>query len=282
MTTSDDHGSRTTLRQRWRRWYERSPAQDVVVGLARVDFGNRIILFGAALLLSVLPLIIILSAFAGRRIDGDITRHLGLSRDGQEIVRGMFRPTATSLNLAVILSLLLSFAGSIAVAASVQQTYEQTYALEHRRGPQALLRCVAWVFALGALLIADGAAAGPVRNAPFGTFLLGVTDFGLLVAFVWWSMHLLLAGRVSWRALIPPAIATSVFWVGLGALSELYFSSALVSDSRLYGTIGVVFTLVTWFIAIGAVIVLGAVTGEVVGDRRERRHSATRSERQTL
>ena len=40
--------------------------------------------------------------------------------------------------------------------------------------------------------------------------------------------------------------------------SAIYFSPAIISDSRLYGTIGVVFTLLTWFIAIGAVIVPGA------------------------
>jgi membrane protein len=60
-----------------------------------------------------------------------------------------------------------------------------------------------------------------------------------------------------------------VFWVGLGAVAALYFGSTLVSDSHLYGTIGVVFTLVTWFIAMGAVITLGAVVGAQLQARRE-------------
>jgi membrane protein len=51
--------------------------------------------------------------------------------------------------------------------------------------------------------------------------------------------------------------------MGLGVLASVYFSSTVVSDGRLYGTIGVVFTLVTWFIAIGAVLTLGAVVGLV-------------------
>ncbi len=40
-----------------------------------------------------------------------------------------------------------------------------------------------------------------------------------------------------------------------------------VSDSRLYGPIGVVFTLMIWFIAIGAVIVLGAAAGATWAER---------------
>jgi len=51
--------------------------------------------------------------------------------------------------------------------------------------------------------------------------------------------------------------------------SSVCFSSAIISGSRLYGTIGVVFTLLTWFIAIGAVIVPGAVAG-ATWDQRKR------------
>ncbi len=51
--------------------------------------------------------------------------------------------------------------------------------------------------------------------------------------------------------------------MGLGVFASDYFSSTVVSESHLYGSIGVVFTLVTWFIAIGAVLALGAVSGVV-------------------
>jgi uncharacterized BrkB/YihY/UPF0761 family membrane protein len=50
--------------------------------------------------------------------------------------------------------------------------------------------------------------------------------------------------------------------------SSVCFSSAIISGSRLYGTIGVVFTLMTWFIAIGAVIVPGAVAGATRDERK--------------
>jgi membrane protein len=49
--------------------------------------------------------------------------------------------------------------------------------------------------------------------------------------------------------------------------SRFYFSSTIISDSRTYGTIGAVFGILTWLIAIGAVIILGAVVG-VVWDNR--------------
>jgi membrane protein len=86
--------------------------------------------------------------------------------------------------------------------------------------------------------------------------------------FFWWTMHFLLAGRVPWRRLLPAAIATGVFYAGLGVISEFYFSSTIISDSRTYGAIGAVFGILTWFVAIGAVLILGAVAGAVWEDRR--------------
>jgi uncharacterized BrkB/YihY/UPF0761 family membrane protein len=60
--------------------------------------------------------------------------------------------------------------------------------------------------------------------------------------------------------------------VGLGAFAAFYFSTTIVSDSKTYGTIGVTFTLVTWFIAIGAVITLGTVMGAAWQRRMTAKH----------
>ena len=49
---------------------------------------------------------------------------------------------------------------------------------------------------------------------------------------------------------------------------DVGFSDTIVSDSKTYGTIGAIFGIMTWFIAIGAVIILGAVAGAVWEDRK--------------
>ena len=66
-----------------------------------------------------------------------------------------------------------------------------------------------------------------------------------------------------------------------GGVSLVYFSSAIITGSRLYGTIGVVFTLLTWFIAIGAVIVPGAVAGATWDQRCRSSRGARRREAAT-
>jgi uncharacterized BrkB/YihY/UPF0761 family membrane protein len=58
------------------------------------------------------------------------------------------------------------------------------------------------------------------------------------------------------------------FWIGLGVFAAFYFSTTIVDNSKTYGTIGVTFTLITWFIAMGSVIMLGAIFGAVWQRRR--------------
>ncbi|HYB25479.1 MAG TPA: YhjD/YihY/BrkB family envelope integrity protein [Solirubrobacteraceae bacterium] len=81
--------------------------------------------------------------------------------------------------------------------------------------------------------------------------------------FFFWTMHFLLDGRVPWRRLVRPALVTALLWVVLAFFSSLYFSTTVIDDSKTYGTVGVVFTFLTWFILIGSVIVLGAAFGAV-------------------
>ena len=77
-----------------------------------------------------------------------------------------------------------------------------------------------------------------------------------------------LESRVWWRTLLPSAIITGIFYGALGVFSRFYFSDTIISDSKTYGTIGAIFGIMTWFIAVGAVIILGAVAGAVWEDRK--------------
>jgi hypothetical protein len=101
---------RTRTAERWRDRYQGSVAKDLISGLGEVEFGNWIILFGASFLLSVLPLIILLNAFANSRVDDDIATRLGLSREGSQIIDSLFSQTHAGWNFGVVVALLLSLA----------------------------------------------------------------------------------------------------------------------------------------------------------------------------
>ena len=235
-----------------------------------MEFGNWIILFGASFLLSVLPLIILLSALASSRVDDNIATRLGLNREGSHIVETLFKSSNAGFNFGVLVALVLSLLGTIAVGRSVQKLYQQVFHHVDLRGWGNVLRCLMWALVAAAEVVVDAVVSRPLRDLPAGRVFLGLGNLVIVTTFFWWGLHFLLRGREPWRRLFPAALATGVFWVGLGAFASFYFSSTLVSDSHLYGAIGVVFTLVTWFIAMGAVIILGSVVGHTYLIRRAR------------
>jgi len=248
-----------TLAVAVRRRFEGSPAQIFTRHLTALDFTNTIILFGAALLVSVLPFIILLSSLANHRIDTDLSRHIGLNGQGARIVSQLFRASPAHSAGAIAAALVFATAGTLAVAGSLQVIYERVFGQPHR-GWRDVLRFATWTGVLFGTLVAESVINGPVHAAT-GFVGEGLVLYAGVTAFFWWTMWFLLAGRVSWRLLLRPAILTGLFWMGLEWFSAVYFSAAIISDSRLYGTIGVVFSLMVWFMAIGAVIVLGAVAG---------------------
>lgn len=272
MTPADRNDSspvrpedRAALSRTWRRLdgtrkrYEGSWLQDIATQLKDLHAFDWTLIFGAELLWSALPFIIILSSLANERIDDDLSRHIGLNSQGAHIVRGLFRSSPSHAVLAILTGLLFSFAGVVSVVASLQVIYERAYEQKHR-GWRDFPRFVIWVLVLFGVLAAEGSISGPERDAA-GPVVQALLTVVVVAIFFLWTMHFLLAGRVPWRDLVRPALVTALLWLVFALLSSLYFSTTIVDDSKTYGTIGVVFTFLTWFIIIGYVIMLGAAIG---------------------
>jgi membrane protein len=223
--------------------------------------------FGAGLLVSLLPFVILLSAFASQRIDDDISLRLGLDRRAAGIVDHLFTSAPATLNAATATSLVFLVFGMLAVASSLQQIYEKVFRQDHR-GLRDLGRLSAWIAVLCVTVVVQSVAERPVSAVAAGGWLAPLVTVTIMTPFFWWTMHFLLAGRVRWRTLLPPAIITGIFFGALGVFSKFYFSDTIISDSKTYGTIGAIFGIMTWFIAIGAVIILGAVAGAVWEDQK--------------
>ena len=246
--------------------FDGSMAQSFFRKLKALDFSSQAMLFGPGLLVSVLPFLILLSAFASQRIDDDLALRMGLDPRASRIVEHLFRSSPARLNPGTVTGLLFVAAGTLAVAGSLQQIYEKVFSQDHR-GMRDAYRLPIWVAALCAVAACQSLIGRPVRNVTGGTWLAAAVTFAVMTLFVWWTMHFLLAGRVPWRRLLPSAVATGVCFAGLGVFSKFYFSATIIADNKTYGVIGAIFTIMTWLIAIGAVIILGAVAGAVWADR---------------
>jgi membrane protein len=95
----------------------------------------------------------------------------------------------------------------------------------------------------------------------------GIVILAVFTGFWWFSMRFLLAGRIPWRRLFPSAVATGLCWLGMVAVFAATFSGMVISSYNRYGPIGVVFDIMSYLLAIGVVIILGAVAGIVWHER---------------
>ena len=129
--------------------------------------------------------------------------------------------------------------GGLAAATAVQDLYERAYAMPSRGSRTCHARRSGWQWSSGSP--SWQVRAGPHLGDAGGPILLGLIGLVALVAFWWFTMWFLLAGRVSGARSSLPAVATAICWVGMELVFRLTFSNTVISDYDKYGAIGVVF-----------------------------------------
>jgi len=230
---------------------------------------SRGMLFAAILLLCFVPFLIVLQSLAGRSAASGFMRRFGLSDQAADAVRqALTSPSGASATISG-LSWVFLIVGGIAAAAAIQELYERVFDV-NGRGFRDTPRRVLWLaVAVGFSLLASWVQ--PWLRDAGGTVLVAMVALVGATVFWWFSMWLLLAGKVAWRELFPSGLATGIFWLGMVVVFRLTMSSTIISNYRKYGPIGVVFAVMSLLIAIGVVIMLGALVGLAWRERHERR-----------
>ena len=244
--------------------YSGSSADVLWRRLNSVDFLNQGMIFAGTLLLCAFPLLIVANSLAGRSTASGLARRLGLNRQAADDVGHLFTSShATDASVTGVAWVFLILSG-FAVAASLQGLYQRIFGLDSRT-TRDMPRSLIWMVLAVAWLYVSGWIAPWVREAgPVVFAIVGLVAFSCLW---WWTMWLLLAARIPWRRLLPCAVATGVFWLGMEAVFAVTFSGMVTSNDQKYGSIGIVFCLMSYLIAIGVVVILGAVTGLVWQER---------------
>ncbi|WP_244375310.1 YhjD/YihY/BrkB family envelope integrity protein [Streptomyces ficellus] len=229
--------------------------------LTEADFFNHALQLAALALLCFFPMLIVLTEATGRDTATVVIRWLGLTEEAAEAVASLIVPGPGSDTVTVVSGFLMAL-GAMAVAGTLQSWYQVLFDVPGR-GMRDMTLQVGWL--VGLLLF--GAAQTALGRLTGGLPLRSLTGFVWAVAFWWGTIWVLLSGAVRWRALLPAALVTSVCWTGLGLFSARYFSESIVANEQRYGPVGVVIIIISWLVAVGVVIHLGAVVGRMLTDR---------------
>ncbi|MFC8428290.1 YhjD/YihY/BrkB family envelope integrity protein [Streptomyces sp. NPDC057253] len=160
-----------------------------------------------------------------------------------------------------VVGALMVLLSATACSRAMQRLCQRAWSLPKASARVAAWRWIAWI----ATWLAMFAVQGSLRNG-FGLGLwLGVPL--LLIAEIgiwWWTQHLLLVARIPWRPLLPGALLTGSALAVLTSTASLYVPRALNRSLEKYGSLGAVFTLLSWLITLCVVATLCLTAGAVI------------------
>ncbi|WP_327070454.1 YhjD/YihY/BrkB family envelope integrity protein [Kitasatospora sp. NBC_01302] len=223
-----------------------------------MESGTRL---AAQIFLTAVPLLFVVAATAPNTVRTNLVHSVrtvfGLTGAGAEQLQALYATEGGNLRettsvIGTIMVLLSATGSSRALARICQRAWDL--------GPSptrvAIWRWFAWIITWLVVLVLQG----PVRNG-FGAGLwVGVPlSFLSSVCLWWWTQRLLLAGRVPWLPLLPAAVLTAAATAALSITAHLYIPRALNRSLAAYGALGSIFTLLSWLVAVCAVLT-GALT----------------------
>ena len=245
-----------------------------------LDLVHQAMVLAALAMMLLIPALITLQAVVplgdAHGVAQTYARRLGLSQqatsDLQHLFGGPGLVRASTSWLGAAVTLLSAYAWPTAL----KQGYELAWHLP-ARGLRDAWRPLLWLAVLlGGFAVL--AALGAVIR-PEGSVLVMVAAVPVVGAWTWWTQHLLLGGRVGWRPLLPGAVTMTLGLYALRIYGTLSLSSSISGNYDRYGPIGIVFTLLSWFIGFCVVMLGGAVVGAELWDARQHRLARQEPER---
>ncbi|MDQ2813697.1 MAG: ribonuclease BN [Actinomycetota bacterium] len=219
--------------------------------------------FAALAMLTVFPLLVVVAAASAASRYGLarwVVYGMGLTGSSARAVIQLFAAPGRVLGTASFFGVLLLAVFGVTFAGSMQAGFERVWGLT--AGPwRYIWRQAVWLIVLIAYIYA-AATVGPLtHHAPAETVSRVSVAVVLGIAFFWWGLHFLVAGRVSYLAAMPGAVVTVACLAGLRAFSALVFEPLIVTNAVTYGAVGTVLIVQSWLVGVGWVVYGGQLFG---------------------
>jgi membrane protein len=238
-----------------------------------VEGAQQATVLAAQAFTSLIPFLVVAAAFGPG--EGDISDRINdrfdLHGSAARSVDALFND-ATDVESAVTwVSVIILVLSATSFTRALQKMFQRAYQVPPTGWTEAW-RGLAWLAAFGAWIVVSSPLRGALEDAGGLVTAIAVsTAFG---AVLWLFTPRILLGPMDWRRLLPGACVSAVLGALLGAASGIYVPILLTWSADRYGLIGVAFSIQSWLLAVGFVVVIGAVVGAVtnehLGDRLDR------------
>lgn len=252
------------------------PIRRALDELLRVEFVDRSMVIAAQGLLALVPLMIVLAAFLPHELTtlgaDRLEAITGIGEASADLVKDQAAGTATTLDVSEVrtqtgvLGLLLTVLSASSFARAVQRMYERVWDHSHIGGLRGRRLCIGWL--LGWLIGLQCLSVVAWVDDEFDQASLEplwlIIKTVVAAAVWWWTMHVLLFGRVGWRPLLFPAVLTGAAVVAYSAGSTVVMPRYATASGEQFGTLGLVLAVATWLVGFAGVMVVAAVLGRVL------------------
>ena len=238
----------------------------IVVYAIAADTLDMCLVLAAQALLLMVPMLIVFATVLPRTLRGHavgtVNELFGTHGASAAQVSSVFAGNGASRASFGVVGLLLALASATSLTRRLQRIFERLWKLPPGTMWASAHRWLLWLLAwVGSLLV-----QGYLRSSGGGLAVLGWTLSAVFaVGLWWWTPHLLMLGRIGWRALLPTALVLGLGATVLEIATRLLLPAVLNNSVHEYGPTGMVLTFMSWLVAISGVVVIGAGIGRVLG-----------------
>ncbi|MFF0344687.1 YihY/virulence factor BrkB family protein [Kribbella sp. NPDC004875] len=259
------------------RWARQNVIGRTVMAALEIRLYDRALTLAGKAFVALVPLLIVLATLlsgsgALALADWMISkfRLTGASADAVQALFG--RPPSASGGL-TILSVLTVLVSASSFARSLQRTYEAAWRLP-ARGLRGTLHGIQGAILVLVLLSAVAYLASLADKLPGGVVVSLVAETCVAFPGWWLASWLMLSRRITWRLLLPGAIASALGQTLVGQAGSYYVPRLIDQNAERYGVIGVAIALISWLVVLALLIVASAVVGAELGAALARRDEA--------
>lgn len=219
--------------------------------------------------ISIFPLIIVAIAVVGfvsaddPTFGRDVVNELGLTGEEADSMIEAIENAKDSRQAASIVGLAGLLYSGLNLVAAVQRSIDSAWQTVGK-GLKDKLRAFLWLIGASVIFASSFALSAALNFLP--GFLAPVSilvGLGVNIALFTWTFTELGRLPIGWRAFLPGAVLCAVGFEVLKVVGSVYVPKLVADSSALYGSLGIVFALLTWLALFGRLLVYGSVVNVV-------------------
>jgi len=249
---------------RWR-WF--ATAVKVQERFGEVHGGYLAAAVTLAAFTSIFPLLLVTVGVVGfLSLDADVPTQvigrLGLTGEAANLVLRAIDTAKNSRRSALGFGTVGLLWSGLGLIAAIQYAFDNVWQVKGR-GLKDKLHGLMWLGGAVVISVISFGVTAVINVIPFIAPVSILVGIAVNLALWMWTLKTLLNVELPWKALVPGAVLGAVGLEVLKVVGSIFVPRAISASSALYGSIGVVFAILTWLFFFGRLSVYVAVLNVV-------------------